>query len=181
MPVIMDYGGNQAFSTFRLLLVSQMSALDQLLAYDFEADQEFEVSMLHRVGHLPPLRAPGGPPIHSPQGGCRSIRERTAYFKGQALLLHEVSIQPGHHCTCYIKAGPLHRKTGLQVTLEDYISSQKGGAPKVQPETQGTTKELSFAEIKYLIENNKADLIPNNKNIPDVLNVCSFETLVKRD
>ena len=37
-------GGDQALGSSPLL-VFQMSALDQLLAYDFEADQEFEVSM----------------------------------------------------------------------------------------------------------------------------------------
>jgi hypothetical protein len=65
----------------------------------------------------------------------------------------------------------LARKTGLTVTMGDYLNSQKKDAPSVEPDTKSAPKELSFAEIKYLIENNKVDLIPNNKTIPDVLNV----------
>jgi len=57
--------------------------------------------------------------------------------------------------------------------MEDYLNSQKKDAPLVEPDTKSAPKELSFAEIKYLIENNKVDLIPNNKAIPDVLNVSS--------
>ena len=57
------------------------------------------------------------------------------------------------------------------MTMEDYLNSQKKDAPSVEPDAKSALKELSFAEIKYLIENNKVDLIPNNKTIPDVLNV----------
>jgi hypothetical protein len=65
--------------------------------------------------------------------------------------------------------------------MEDYLSAQNKDGPSVGPDSETAPKELSFAEIKYLIENNKADLIPNNKTIPDVLNVCSLKNLVNHD
>jgi hypothetical protein len=57
--------------------------------------------------------------------------------------------------------------------MEDYLNSQKKDDPLIEPGTKGAPKELTFAEITYLIESNKVDLIPNNKTIPDVLNVSS--------
>ena len=68
----------------------------------------------------------------------------------------------------------LARKTGLTVTMEEYMDSQRKDTPKADVETQETTKELSFAEIKNLIETGRADLIPNNKTIPDLVNVRGF-------
>ncbi|KIM33832.1 hypothetical protein M408DRAFT_18832 [Serendipita vermifera MAFF 305830] len=61
------------------------------------------------------------------------------------------------------------KKTGLTVTMEEYLNSQKTNAPETNTEAQSATKELSFAEIKHLIETNRADEIPNNKTIPDIV------------
>lgn len=47
--------------------------------------------------------------------------------------------------------------------------SVQDSAPET--ETGDTTRVLSFAELKELIESGRVDQIPNNKHIPDKLNV----------
>ena len=42
----------------------------------------------------------------------------------------------------------------------------------VDPEGPVTARTLTFTELQALIEQGKTDKIPNNKHIPDDLNVC---------
>lgn len=44
------------------------------------------------------------------------------------------------------------------------------GSSKIATQEGELTTELSFAEIKHLIETGQAHLIPNNKIVPDRLN-----------
>jgi len=64
------------------------------------------------------------------------------------------------------------RKSGIHITpqeYQEYMESQ--GSSKIATQEGELTTELSFAEIKHLIETGQAHLIPNNKTIPDRLNV----------
>ena len=50
-----------------------------------------------------------------------------------------------------------------------------------EPHQQATGEEvrtLTFAELKALIEQGKTDGIPNNKEIPNLLNVSPFASLL---
>ncbi|PVG04545.1 hypothetical protein CPB86DRAFT_746361 [Serendipita vermifera] len=102
-----------------------MSALEQLLAYDFDADEEFTVSILSKPGL-----------DEDPTEKARILRTAKLFF--------------------------FNKKTGSNVTLEEYTQADDMN--------QSVEKTLTFAEIKHLIETGQAHLIPNNKVIPDQLN-----------
>ncbi|KAI0080440.1 hypothetical protein K474DRAFT_1704744 [Panus rudis PR-1116 ss-1] len=77
-----------------------------------------------------------------------------------------------------------NRVTGSTLNVEDILSYQTANAslngPSVSTQTAATTavhpaaseepRELSFAELKELIEQGKTDQIPNNDLIPNQLN-----------
>jgi hypothetical protein len=79
------------------------------------------------------------------------------------------------------RALKLCRVTGNSITLEEVLSSESVPRPvEGQPEQHGqaTGEEariLKFAELKALIEQGTTDCIPNNKVIPNVLNVSTFD------
>lgn len=107
-----------------------------------------------------------------------------------------VECWPIRTCT---NSSQLLRKTGSNIDLEEYIRKVQEGheqqtpmdgdtkdspsAPSgtTDPATAASTEEgggseiniktLTFAEIKHLIETGQTHLIPNNKIIPDELNV----------
>ena len=76
-----------------------------------------------------------------------------------------------------------HRVTGNSITLEDALSFESSSRPadsnrptEPQQQQQAVAEEihtLSFAELKALIEEGKTDGIPNNKLIPNILNVST--------
>jgi hypothetical protein len=69
--------------------------------------------------------------------------------------------------------------TGYAITEEDSRAHQNAAktvpdsAPPSAPESSssGEPTILTFTQIKELIEQGKTDLIPNNRHIPDALNV----------
>lgn len=72
-----------------------------------------------------------------------------------------------------------NRVTGQNLTAEDVRSHQDRADPRTFTETAPSSssyldrenRPLTFAELKTLIEEGKTDSIPNNKDIPDTLNV----------
>ena len=74
------------------------------------------------------------------------------------------------------------RVTGNSITLEDassfessarLVDSNRLAEPQQQQAVAEEAHTLSFAELKALIEQGKTDGIPNNKLIPNVLNVST--------
>jgi len=73
-----------------------------------------------------------------------------------------------------------NRITGHSITVEDthrYEQSLCASTATDMTATSGLTSDeprvLTFMEIKDLIEQDRTDQIPNNKHIPDTVNVCS--------
>ena len=74
------------------------------------------------------------------------------------------------------------RVTGNSLTLEDALDFESSARPvgdgrQTEQHQQAAGEEtgtLTFAELKALIEQGKTDGIPNNKVIPNILNVSSF-------
>lgn len=71
--------------------------------------------------------------------------------------------------------------TGHSISLEDVQGGStadmdrfhaQSGNEFSQISEHGEMRVLTFAELKSLIEQGKTDDIPNNKTIPDTLNVC---------
>jgi len=72
------------------------------------------------------------------------------------------------------------RITGSSLTVEDTLAYEPtcvcdinlpSDAPRSEP------RVLTFTELKDLIEQGKTDQIPNNRVIPDGLNVCIVQIL----
>ena len=57
--------------------------------------------------------------------------------------------------------------------LSLHSTSNVNGA-QVNSSTTDENRVLTFAELKELIESGNVDKIPNNKIIPETLNVCFF-------
>lgn len=57
--------------------------------------------------------------------------------------------------------------------MEEYQTyiSKRNNVQSPTDQAEEEPKQLSFAEIKQMIENGQAHLIPNNKTIPERLNV----------
>ena len=88
-------------------------------------------------------------------------------------------------CVC------VHSATGCLITVDDVLQRERagqigqetnaadaGGAPsadgtaaRTSPAPTDKARTLSFAELKALIEEGKTDQIPNNRQIPNELNV----------
>lgn len=71
----------------------------------------------------------------------------------------------------------LHRITGNSITVEDTLRFNSSAANPalentvVPPPADDGNRVLTFAELKELIEQGKTDQIPNNRHIPDNINV----------
>lgn len=67
------------------------------------------------------------------------------------------------------------RVTGNAITAEDALGFEQslpaGTPPPESEQPQEESRALTFAELKELIEQGKTDNIPNNRLIPDNLNV----------
>ncbi len=64
----------------------------------------------------------------------------------------------------------------MPLQISDMVSSSAdrhsaSEATTAQPEVPVEARTLTFAELQALIEQGKTDEIPNNKHIPDALNV----------
>jgi hypothetical protein len=79
---------------------------------------------------------------------------------------------PYHPITISDSAKP-SRATGNSITLEDASSFESSARPTEQQQhaTGEETQTLTFADLQALIEQGKTDGIPNNKPIPNILNV----------
>lgn len=72
-----------------------------------------------------------------------------------------------------------HRVTGSSIDVEDirpHLQNHQNAAPVsngplAQASSTESSRELTFLELKELIEQGKTDQIPNNRNIPNVLSV----------
>lgn len=67
------------------------------------------------------------------------------------------------------------RQLGPVTNVDDELSDETGAdnpEPSLAPADESRT--LSFAELKALIEEGKTDEIPNNRQIPNELNVGSM-------
>lgn len=78
----------------------------------------------------------------------------------------------------------IFRVTGNSITVEDTVRLNQVQPPssmsEANPSATDESRVLSFAELKSLIEQGKTDQIPNNKHIPDAINVShiySFSAL----
>lgn len=79
----------------------------------------------------------------------------------------------------FLMAQKPFRITGNSITLEDALSFESGSTclvdgDRLTEQRQAAGEEthiLTFAELKALIEQGKTDGIPNNKLIPNILNV----------
>ena len=86
------------------------------------------------------------------------------------------------HPVILVKGLKSCRVTGNSLTLEDALSFESSARPvgdgrQTEQHQQAAGEEtgtLTFAELKTLIEQGKTDGIPNNKVIPNILNVSSF-------
>ena len=67
------------------------------------------------------------------------------------------------------------RITGLSVDIDEARTARRAGDGTLPSDGHSRNQELpalTFAQLKELIELGKTDEIPNNKIIPDGLNVC---------
>ena len=74
--------------------------------------------------------------------------------------------------------------TGNSITVEDtmrlnQLPSTSEATTEDNPSAADESRVLSFAELKSLIELGKTDQIPNNKHIPDAINVRHSLSVLK--
>ena len=108
------------------------------------------------------------------------VRARVFYFNRFAIIFTVPSTR--------LLTRLRHRITSSNITVEDVQSTavpSVADASASSSEEQATPSEgvsephiLSFAELKELIEQGKTDQIPNNRTIPETLNVCTSMTVV---
>ena len=105
----------------------------------------------------------------------KSSKDGHAYFISTSMLFN-------FQCNALFLLQTLFvRITGNSVTMKearDYelslLASSVNGAQTDSTSTPDENPVLSFAELKELIESGNVDKIPNNKIIPERLNVCFF-------
>jgi hypothetical protein len=116
----------------------------------------------------------------------KSIEEKQEVLRRSEVFYFNRCAKLEHHRKQRLKPSD-YRITGHSITVEDtrlYEESKvvppSNTYPPSIPATLPTTPEahgddeqptLTFAQLKELIESGKTDQIPNNKHIPDILNV----------